>query len=50
MEEEPCQVGAAVDDWGVVKLFESAAVVGMDLSVAAAIADEGRVEAIALGC
>lgn len=50
MEEEPCQVGAAVDEWGVVKPSESAAFVGTDSSVAAAIADEGRVEAIALGC
>lgn len=50
MEEEPCQVGAAVDDRGVVKLSESAAVVGKDLSVVAVIVDEGRVEAIALGC
>lgn len=47
---EPCRVGAAVDGWGVVKLSESAAFVGTDLSVAAAIAAEGRVEATALGC
>lgn len=48
--EEPCQVGAAEDGRGVVKLSEPAAFVGMDSSVVAAIVDEGRVEAIALGC
>lgn len=46
---EPCQVGAAVDE-GVVKLSVSAAFLGTDLSGVAAIADEERVEAIALGC
>lgn len=48
--EEPCQVGAAEDGQGVGKLSGAAAFVGMDLSVAAVIVDEGRVEAIALGC
>lgn len=33
-----------------MRLSESAAYVGMDLSVEAAIVDEGRVEVIALGC
>lgn len=47
--EEPCQVDAAVDGWGVAKLSESAAFLGTDSSVEAAIADEGRAEAIALG-
>lgn len=47
---EPCQVGAVVDERGVVKLSESAAFLGTDLNVVAAIADEGRVEVIALGC
>lgn len=50
MEEEPCQVGAAVSVQGAVRPSESAAFVGMDLNAVAEIADEGRVEAIALGC
>lgn len=50
VEEEPCQVGAAADGQGAVKLSEFAAFVEMDLSVVAVIADEGRAEVIALGC